>query len=103
MEQPPSPWCVVFQPKAQFTTLGAAPWIWNFHYGWDTLLAVDPAGIQALLDAHQLFTQCGQRLVLGEPSPMVRGLLEATGLERAIPIFASVAEALASFRSPAAT
>ena len=75
----------------------------NVVFDLKAILAVDPAGIQSLLDAHQLFTQCGQRMVLGEPSPRVRGLLEAAGLERAIPIFASVAEALASFRSPAVT
>ena len=66
------------------------------------ILGIDSAGMQALLDAHQLFIQCGQRLVLAEPSPMVRTLLEVAELEKAMPIFASVAEALASFRSAAA-
>ncbi len=65
------------------------------------ILGIDSAGMQALLDAYQLFIQCGQRLVLAEPSPMVRTLLEVAGLEKAVPIFASVAAALASFRSPA--
>ena len=65
------------------------------------ILGIDAAGMQALLDAHQLFIQRGQRLVLAEPSPMVRTLLEVAGLETAMPIFASVAAALASFRSPA--
>jgi anti-anti-sigma factor len=65
------------------------------------IVGIDSAGMQALLDAHQLFIQCGQRLVLAEPSPMVRTLLEVAGLEQAMPIFASVAEALASFRSSA--
>ena len=64
-------------------------------------LSIDSTGMQALLDAHQLFIQCGQRLVLAEPSPMVRALLEDAGLEKAMPIFASVAAALASFNSPA--
>ncbi|HEX4841738.1 MAG TPA: STAS domain-containing protein [bacterium] len=65
------------------------------------ILGIDSAGMQALLDAYQLFIQCGQRLVLAEPSPMVRTLLEVAGLEKAVPIFASVTAALASFRSPA--
>jgi anti-anti-sigma factor len=65
------------------------------------ILGIDATGMQALLDAHQLFIQCGQRLVLAEPSPMVRTLLENTGFEKAMPICASVAAALASFHSPA--
>jgi len=65
------------------------------------IVGIDSAGMHALLDAYQLFIQCGQRLVVAEPSPMVRTLLEAAGPERAMPIFASVAAALASFRSPA--
>ncbi len=65
------------------------------------ILGIDSAGMHALLDVHQLFIQCGQRLVLAEPGPMVRTLLEVAGLEKAVPIFASVAAALASFRSPA--
>jgi anti-anti-sigma factor len=63
---------------------------------------IDSAGIHALLDANQLFIRCGQRLVLAEPSPIFRTLLgEIAGLEHLIPVFASVAAALASFRSPA--
>ncbi len=63
---------------------------------------IDSAGIQALLDANQLFIRCGQRLVLAEPSPIFRMLLrEIAGLEQTIPLFTSVAAALASFRSPA--
>jgi anti-anti-sigma factor len=65
------------------------------------ILGIDSAGMHALLDAYQLFIQCGQRLVLAEPSPMVRTLLEVAGLEKVVPIFASVAAALESFRSPA--
>ena len=65
------------------------------------ILGIDSAGMHAFLDLHQLFIQCGQRLVLAEPSPMVRTGLEVAGLEKAMPIFVSVAEALASFRSPA--
>ncbi len=65
------------------------------------ILGIDSAGMHALLEAYQLFIQCGQRLVLAEPSPMVRALLEVAGLEEAMPVFASVAAALASFRSPA--
>ncbi len=65
------------------------------------ILGIDSVGMQALLDAHQVFIQCGQRLVLAEPSPMARTLLEVAGVEKAMPIFVSVAAALASFRSPA--
>ena len=65
------------------------------------IVGIDSAGMHALLDAYQLFIQCGQRLVLAEPGPIVRTSLEVAGLERVMPIFASVAAALASFRSPA--
>lgn len=58
-------------------------------------------GIRALLDVHRLFSQCGPRLVLAEPTPLFRSLLRAVaGSEKAIPLFTSVAAALASFRSP---
>jgi len=64
------------------------------------ILSIDSAGMYALLDAYRLFIQCGQRLVLAEPSLMLRtSLPETAGLEEAIPVFATVAEALASFRS----
>lgn len=62
---------------------------------------VDPDGMRALLDMHQLFIQRGQRLAFAAPSPVVRALLEAEGHEQAMPIFVSVAAALATFRSPA--
>ncbi len=61
---------------------------------------IESAGMQALLDAHRLFIESGQRLVLAEPSRIFRMLLrEIAGLEQAIPVFTSVAAALASFRS----
>jgi anti-anti-sigma factor len=64
---------------------------------------IDASGIQALLDVHRLFIQCGQRLVLAEPTPLFSTLLrEIAGLENTIPLFTSVAAALASFRPPAA-
>ncbi len=63
---------------------------------------IDSAAIHVLLDANQLFIRCGQRLVLAEPSPIFRMLLrEIAGLEQTIPVFTSVAAALASFRTPA--
>ena len=62
---------------------------------------IDASGIQALRDVYRLFTQCGQRLVLAEPAPLFSTLLrEVAGLENAIPLFTSVAAALASFRTP---
>jgi anti-anti-sigma factor len=61
---------------------------------------IESAGIRALLDAHRLFIQSGQRLVLAEASRIFRMLLrEIAGLEQAIPVFTSVGAALASFRS----
>ena len=63
---------------------------------------IDASGIQALLDVHRLFIQCGQRLVLAEPTPLFSTLLrEVAGPENAIPLFPSVAKALGSLRSPA--
>jgi len=62
---------------------------------------IDSVGIQALLNAYRFFIRRGQRVVLAEPSPILHMLLlEISGLEKAIPVFASVAAALASLRSP---
>ena len=62
---------------------------------------VDADGMRALLDMHQLFLQRGQRLAFADPGPVVRAVLEAEGLQRTMPIFVSVAAALATFRSTA--
>jgi anti-anti-sigma factor len=63
---------------------------------------VDACGIQAFLDIHRLFIQCGQRFVVAQPTHLFSTLLrEIAGFENAIPLFTSVAAALASFQSPA--
>ena len=60
---------------------------------------IDSTGIKALLDAHRLFSQRGQRFVVSEPNAICRKLFGITGVDKTIPIFESVAAALASFRS----
>jgi anti-sigma B factor antagonist len=62
---------------------------------------IDSTGIKALLDAHQLFIQRGQRFVASEPNAICRKLFGITGVDKTIPIFEFVAAALASFRFPA--
>jgi anti-anti-sigma factor len=100
---------MVVRPAGE-VNLAAVPLLWSYLRAMredhlnvivdlKAILGIDSAGMHALLDVHQLFIQCGQRLVLAEPSPTVRTRLEVAGLEKAMPIFASVAAALASFRS----
>lgn len=61
---------------------------------------IDACGIQAFLDIHRLFIQCGQRFVLAQPTRLFSTLLrEIAGFEHTIPFFTSVAAALASFNS----
>jgi anti-anti-sigma factor len=63
---------------------------------------IDACGIQAFLDIHRLFIQCGQRFVVAQPTRLFSTLLrEIAGFENAIPFFTSVTAALASFQSPA--
>ena len=62
---------------------------------------IDSTAIKALLDARRLFIQRGQQFVISEPNAICRKLFSITGVDKTIPIFEFVAEALASFRSPA--
>lgn len=42
---------------------------------------VDSSGLRVLIDAHQRAERGGRRLVLVEPSPVVRRLLDISGLD----------------------
>jgi anti-anti-sigma factor len=59
---------------------------------------IDSTGIKTLLDIHRMFVERGQRFALSEPAPVVRKVMEIAGLERAIPVHASLEAALESFR-----
>src|SRR5438876_12164948 len=51
---------------------------------------IDACGIQAFLDIHRLFIQCGQRFVVAQPTRLFSTLLrEIAGFENAIPFFTS--------------
>jgi anti-sigma B factor antagonist len=62
---------------------------------------IDSTGIKALLDGHRLFQQRAQRLVLADPTSMVRKVIEITALEKVIPVYASLEQALEFLRAPA--
>jgi anti-sigma B factor antagonist len=63
---------------------------------------IDSTGIKALLDVHRLLRQRSQRLVLADPTSMVRKVIEITALEKVIPVYASLEEAMQSLHAPAA-
>lgn len=62
---------------------------------------IDSTGIKALLDVHRLLRQRSQRLVLADPTSMVRKVIEITALEKVIPVYASLEEAVQSLHAPA--
>jgi anti-sigma B factor antagonist len=62
---------------------------------------IDSTGIKALLDVHRLLRQRSQRLVLADPTSMVRKVIEITALEKVIPVYASLEEALRSLHAAA--
>jgi anti-sigma B factor antagonist len=62
---------------------------------------IDSTGIKALLDVHRLLRQRSQRLLLADPTSMVRKVVEITALEKVIPVYASLEEAVQSLQAPA--
>ena len=62
---------------------------------------IDSTGIKALLDVHRLFQQRAQRLVLADPTSTVRKVIQITALEKVIPVYASLEQAVESLREPA--
>jgi len=59
--------------------------------------SIDSAGVEALVDAGHLFLQRGQRFVLAKPTSVVQRLIDIVCLDKVIPIFASLEDALDSF------
>jgi len=57
---------------------------------------IDSSGIKALFDVHRLFAKRERRLALAEPSSVVQRILAITEIEKIIPVFASVDQALRS-------
>jgi anti-sigma B factor antagonist len=55
---------------------------------------VESSGIQALLEAHRLFTDTGHRFVLAAPRPNVQRILMIVHMHHLIPVFPSLAAAL---------
>jgi len=55
---------------------------------------VESSGIEALLEAHRLFTDTGHRFVLAAPRPDVQRILTIVHLHHLIPVFPSLAAAL---------
>ena len=60
--------------------------------------SIDPTGLEALVDCHQIFVDRGQQLVLANVPERLKSLIKFVGPDRAIPIFPSVESALDSFR-----
>lgn len=61
---------------------------------------IDSTGIKAFLDVHRLFEERAQRLVLAEPTAVVRKVIEITALEKVIPVYASLEQAVGSLAAP---
>jgi anti-anti-sigma factor len=59
---------------------------------------LDSSGIKALLSAQRNLARSGRRLVIAGPSEMVRRVFSVLDVERVIPMFATVEEALAYLR-----
>jgi anti-anti-sigma factor len=53
------------------------------------------AGLHALLEQQDRYTRSGGQLVAAAPSAPVRRVLCVTGLEKALPVMASVEDAVA--------
>jgi anti-anti-sigma factor len=56
---------------------------------------LDSSGINVFLDTNAAFSRSGRRMTLVGPSPVVRRILSVLELERLIPTFDSLDEALA--------
>jgi anti-anti-sigma factor len=55
---------------------------------------IDSSGINALLDAQHRFSRTGQRIVMAAVSPRIQRILEIITLEKVIPVYPTVEEAL---------
>ncbi len=60
---------------------------------------IDSTGIKVVFDMHRLFLERGRRVVLAEPATVVRKVMEIVGLEKAVPVYASLDAALQSFHT----
>jgi anti-anti-sigma factor len=79
--------------------LGAAHDADGLVFDLQNLRYLDSSGIKALIDVQRALAPSGRRVALVGPSPTVRKILEVLDLERLIPVFASVGQALAYVRS----
>lgn len=59
---------------------------------------IDSTGIKVVLDMHRLFLERGRRIAFAKPATIVRKVLEIVGLEKAVPVYASLDAALHAFR-----
>src|SRR5579859_79528 len=55
---------------------------------------MDSSGIQTLVDAHRTFKQTKRQMVLAAVPPTIEKILNITGVNRLVPVFASIEAAL---------
>jgi anti-anti-sigma factor len=55
---------------------------------------MDSSGIQTLVDAHRTFKQTNRQMALASVPPMIQKILNITGVDRLVPVFASIETAL---------
>jgi anti-sigma B factor antagonist len=60
---------------------------------------LDSTGIKALLDTYQQFAQAKRQMVLAAATTMVQKVLAITGVDRIVPSFPTVEEALSNIRT----
>jgi anti-anti-sigma factor len=63
---------------------------------------LDSTGVNALLDGHRSLSRENRRMVLVGASAMVRRILSVLSIEKMMPLFSTVEEALRYMRAPGA-
>ena len=60
---------------------------------------IDSTGAKVFLDTHRMFLRSGRRIVLAGVQPLTMRIIEVMGVQKVIPIFPTVDEALESLRA----
>jgi anti-sigma B factor antagonist len=55
---------------------------------------IDSSGIKTLMDAHRIFKGTKRQMVLAAVPPTVQRILDIVGVDRMVPVFASIEAAL---------
>jgi anti-sigma B factor antagonist len=58
---------------------------------------IDSTGIKTVVDAHSTFKQTKRRMVRAAVPPTIQKILNITGVDRLVPVFASIEAALEEF------